>query len=117
MHHGEKTLFGIIPAGEADIVAKHLAQEGIDVVAITNHSTCKTGCSPSKEIWVHPDDVATIQRVLHSRHMRTLEGMGADLELINQVFDPGQATAICPACGTEFSTKESQCPECELAFS
>ena len=85
-------------------------------MTITNHSTCKTGCSPTKEIWAHPDDVIAIQQALHARHIRTLQDMGADLELINQVFDPGKSTAICPACGTEFSTKESQCPECELAF-
>ena len=112
----EKTLLGIISASEAEIITNVLSEAGIDVLAVTNHSSCTTGCTPSKEVWAHPTDVAAIHQILQQRHMRTMQEMGADLEQINQVFDPAKATAICPACGTEFSTKETQCPECELAF-
>jgi rRNA maturation endonuclease Nob1 len=38
------------------------------------------------------------------------------MERINQVFDPENPTAVCPACGTEFSTHLGECSDCGLAF-
>ena len=112
----QKTLLGIVPASDADILASQLSKSGVMITTIFNHSSCKGGCAPSKEIWAHPDDVGFIQKFMVERHQQSLKDMGVDLDQINQVFDPSKPTAVCPACGTTFSTSLTQCPECELAF-
>ena len=116
MNADNKTLLGVIPAMDADILTSQLAKVGIDILTIFNHSTCKTGCSPSKEIWARPEDVTSIQHFMEDRHLRALKDLGADLDQIHQVFDPSKPTAICPACGVTFGTDLMQCPECELVF-
>lgn len=116
MQADDKKLLGVIGARDAEILESKLAKHGIQIATIYNHSSCKTGCSPSKEIWAHPEDIATIQKIIHDDHLKTLEEMGADLNQLNQVFDPQNASAICPACGTEFSTRMTECPDCGLAF-
>jgi rRNA maturation endonuclease Nob1 len=47
---------------------------------------------------------------------KTYAGLDFDPEVVGQVFDPDKEQATCPACATEFSTKESECPECGLCF-
>ncbi len=116
METQDKKLLGTMPANEADILRSKLARVGVDIVTIFNHSSCKTGCSPSKEIWANPMDLQFIQEHLQELHIKSLVEMGADLNLVNQVFDTSKATALCPACGTEFSTSVTVCPECELVF-
>jgi hypothetical protein len=113
----QKTLLGILPAMDADVLASQLSKEGVAITTMFNHSSCNGGCAPSKEIWVHPADVVFIQQFMVDRHMRVLQEMGADLDQVNQVFDPSKPTAVCPACGTTFSTHQTQCPECDLVFS
>lgn len=112
----EKIMIGMIGARDAEILESRLAKHGIEVATIFNHTTCKTGCSPSKEIWAHSEDVGAIQQILHQEHIKMLEEMGANPDQINQVFDPTNPLAICPACGTEFATSMQQCPDCGLAF-
>jgi hypothetical protein len=116
MDSTDKTLLGVIPAMDADILTSQLSRAGVDVLTVFNHSTCKSGCSPSKEIWVHPEDLLFIQRFMSDRHMQALKDLGADLEQISQVFDPSKPTAICPACGTTFTTDLTNCPDCDLVF-
>jgi hypothetical protein len=116
MSADEKKMIGMIGARDAEILESRLAKHGIEVATIYNHSTCKTGCSPSKEIWAHAEDIPVIQQIIHDEHVKVLQDMGADMERINQVFDPENPTAVCPACGTEFSTHLGECSDCGLAF-
>jgi hypothetical protein len=116
METQNKQLLGVIPANEADILQSKLSRAGVEIVTIFNHSSCKTGCSPSKEIWAHPLDVKFIQEHIQELHFKSLVEMGADIGQINQVFDTSKETALCPACGFEFSTTLTVCPECELVF-
>lgn len=111
-----KTLLGQLAARDAEILQARLNKHGIDVVAIFSHSTCKTGCTPSKEIWAHPEDVAAIQTIMMNERLAALKDLGADLNLINEVFDPTKESAICPACGTNFETSRTDCPDCGLVL-
>lgn len=116
MDSDSKKMIGLLGVRDAELLESRLAKEGIQIATIFNHSTCKTGCSPSKEIWAHAEDVHEIQKILLDEHLKVLTEMGVSLEQINQVFDPANPSAVCPACGTEFSTTNLECPECGLAF-
>ena len=111
-----KTLLGQLAARDAEILQSRLSKHGIDVVAIFSHSTCKTGCTPSKEIWAHPEDVQAIQSIMMEERLAALKDLGADLSLLNEVFDPAKESATCPACGTGFHTSLTDCPECGLVI-
>ena len=112
----EKTMVGILPAREAELLRSKLARAGIDVACIYNHSTCTTGCSPSMELWAHPDDVGSIRQFVEDSRAQIMKELGADLSIINEVFDSSKPEATCPACGTLFKTTNVQCPECGLQF-
>ncbi|MEY4630097.1 MAG: hypothetical protein RIQ81_217 [Pseudomonadota bacterium] len=111
-----KVLLGILPARAAEILRGKLARSGIDIACMTNHSTCTTGCSPSMEVWAHPEDAHAIRDLIEKDRIKELESMGADLNLLDKVFDPTQPEATCPACGTQFATAKAECPECGLHF-
>ena len=112
----DKVLLGVVGVGDADMLESKLASQGIVIASIYNHSTCKSGCSPSKEIWAHVEDVPVIQKMIHDEHLAMLKNMGVDLEQVSKVYDPSMDEATCPACGTGFSTKFTECPECGLGF-
>lgn len=109
-------MLGVFPSREAEWLQSMLAKEGVEVASVYNQITCSSGCSPSKEIWVHPDDLAFIQKIILSQHLKVLEGLGANVSLINEVFDESRQEATCPACGFKFQTRYKQCPDCELSF-
>lgn len=116
MEPQDKVLLGVVGVRDAEVLEAKLASQGITIATMFNHSTCKSGCSPSKEIWAHAEDVPEIQRLIRDEHMAMLAEMGVDFEQVNKVYDPSLTEATCPACGTDFSTKLTECPECGLGF-
>jgi len=44
------------------------------------------------------------------------EGHDIDHSILNNVFDSNAQTAVCPCCGTSFSTSLKECPDCGLVF-
>ena len=113
----DKIMIGIIGASDADRLESRLGREGITIATIYNHSSCKTGCSPSKEVWAHRDDVAAIHKMIQDEHLAALADLGVTPEQINTVYDTSLAEATCPACQTVFSTERKECPDCGLIFS
>lgn len=112
----DKQILGIFPTREADWLQSMLAKEGVQVASVYNKKTCDSGCSSAKEVWVHPDDFAFIQKIILQERLKLLEGLGANISLINEVFDDSREYATCPACGFKFQTNRNQCPDCELSF-
>ena len=116
MNQDDKVLLGLMGAREAEALESRLAGQGLHIATIYNHSTCKSGCSPSKEIWARGEDVPLIQQLLHDDRLAMLKDLGVNPDQLNQVYDPDQEHAKCPACGFDFSTKHKECPECGLTF-
>ena len=114
----EKTLIGKAPIAAANSLKARLAKVDIEIALAHNSASCSTGsCGPGEvEIWAHKDDVAEIQTLLDGQWRAHMESLGHDPELATKVFDPEQEKATCPACATEFSTKQTECPECGLCF-
>jgi hypothetical protein len=116
MSDAAKIMVGTLGAREAEHLRSTMAREGIEVLTVHNKMTCSSGCSTTLEVWVHPEDLGDIQRLMSEARQRDLADLGANPELLEQVFDPEQATAVCPACGTRFDTSADECPDCGLGF-
>ena len=113
----EKQLVGLLPARDAELLKSRMEKHGIEIMAITNDASCKSGCTPSKEVWAHPADVQTIHTLILRERMEALADLGADVRLLSEVFDPLQPQATCPACGFKFETALGCCADCGLNFS
>jgi hypothetical protein len=116
MSSDAKIMVGTLGLRDAEHLRARMSREGIEILTVHNRATCTSGCSTTVEVWVHPADLSDIQRLMAEARQKELEGLGADPQLIDQVYDPDQATAVCPACGTEFETSSDACPDCGLGF-
>lgn len=115
----DKICIGVLSSNDANRLKSLLAQKEIEIALLFNHATCTSGCrgSGSVELWANKSDVEEIVKTFQGEKSRILDGFDFNPEIVNQVFDPSQETAICPACGTKFQTTLSECPDCGLGFS
>lgn len=104
----------ILPLVDAKSAQKQLSERGVEIRLDHNDATCKRGCSVTVEVWAKEADIPEVKKAFEQNFASMLEGHEVDWERLNQVFDPSLDNAICPACGHEFSTKESACPDCGL---
>jgi len=111
-----KVMLGTMPMREGEILRDRLAGVGVTVALAVNHASCTTGCAPSYEVWVHPEDMPEVRSFMLADRAAKLADLGVDPAALDAVFDPSQAEATCPACGTVFPTTSSECPECGLGF-
>lgn len=113
-----KIPFGIVELNEAKRLLEALAEKGVELEIRHNEQTCKKGCQSVVEVWVKIEDIPTLEQHIKEKNMKHLESEGVqiDTELLNSVYDPESKVAVCPACGTEFSTSDKECPDCGLVF-
>ena len=107
---------GTMKLDEAKSLQRVLAQEGVELVLDHNDHTCTRGCSVTVELLVAPEGLPIVQRVMKAQFEGLSEGNDVRWELLQEVFDPNQEVATCPACGTKFSTVSKTCPGCGLCF-
>lgn len=107
---------GTLPLEEAKSLQRVLATKGVEAMLDHNAQTCNRGCTVTVEVLVPEDTVPVVQDTLKEQYQRLTEGLQVDWNLLGQVFDPSQAEAVCPACGTKFSTSKTECPDCGLCF-
>ena len=112
----EKAMLGIMELNDAKRLKAKLAEMGVEIELGHNKETCTKGCKVTVEVWSDPKHLPKIQEVLNEERSKLMDDLDVDPELHNQVFDPNAETAICPACGTKFSTESAECPECGLVF-
>jgi len=112
----EKFHLATLPVAAAEALKSKLALAGIDIALIHNEQSCKSGCAVQVEVWSHPDDVAEIARIAEAERSAHYQEVGYDPSLANSVFDPSREEATCPACGTNFATTLTSCPDCGLSF-
>lgn len=116
MEDDEKVLIGSADFFEAKRLRSELEQIGIEIELMSHPEKCGTGCKPTLEMYAKASDLQAIQSFLDTERQKTLEGLDVPMNLDSIVFDPEKASATCPACTTEFSTKLAECPECGLSF-
>lgn len=101
---------------EAKSLKGLLQSQGVQIVLNHDDASCNRGCSVTVEVHAKEADIPKVQAVYQQAYMKLLDGHDVDPEIINSVYDPAEASATCPACGTSFETSLSQCPECELVL-
>ena len=116
MSDAEKVMMGIMELVDAKRLKEKLAETGVEIELGHNKETCTKGCKVTVEVWADPAHLPKIQEVLREERSKLLDDLDVDPDLANQVFDPNEESAVCPACGTKFSTKLKECPECRLVF-
>jgi hypothetical protein len=111
-----KVLLGKLGTAEGQHLKNSLSKHGFEIALVHNHESCKTGCSPQVEVWVHPEDANEILQTMTESQRAEWESNGYDVSLANQVYNPEAESATCPACGTAFSPTLNTCPDCGLCF-
>jgi hypothetical protein len=112
-----QVLLGVIEYTEAKRIRGLLEDQGIELKFVNNPETCGTGdCKPSVEVYAAEIDMPRVREFLTHERERAFEGLDVDPALANEIYDPEKESARCPACGTEFSTKLTECPDCGLVF-
>ncbi len=107
---------GTISLAEAKNLQAALSRKGVELVLDHNDSTCSRGCAVTVEMLAAETDLPVVVGVLKEEFAKNSAGLEVNWERLNQVYDPSQAEATCPACGARFSTQLRQCPDCELCF-
>lgn len=108
---------GILPLSQAERLISLAKQEGKTVEKFHNQQTCRSGCSITVELWAREEDLEIIKKIWAKDQQKNYLGLEFNPEQLQQVFDTSKESAICPACGFEFATSLSECPDCGLCFS
>ncbi len=112
----ESILIGEIELTEAKRIRTILQSRGVFVELRSQADSCSSkNCKPSVEVYAAPGDIDAIKTFFQEEQDKALEGLSFGAER-HSVFDPTQAEATCPACGTVFSTDKTECPDCGLCF-
>lgn len=112
----EKVILGTMGIHEAKNLQDELMKNNISLFLDHNDMTCTRGCAVTVELSCFEKDIQQVFDLINNKYMQSLEGLNINLEQMNQVFDPNQETATCPACGHKFSTNSNECPDCGLCF-
>lgn len=118
----EYVRIGEAPIREAKRLQAALEARGVVVRLASDPEQCNS-CSPKIMMSIHVSQVEVFQAFLREEraHMFGLDASQLPDESSTSlrsesVFDPDQENATCPACGTTFSTKLAECPDCGLGF-
>jgi hypothetical protein len=113
----EKIRLGVMRAADAERLKSKAELQGVEVLLLFNQQTCTSGgCGTSFEVWAAAADVPVLQKIFLEDQQRNMQGLVYDMNLSDNVFDADKESATCPACGTVFSTKSKECPDCGLHF-
>lgn len=95
-----------------------LKRAGIPSLAAAESGSCGSGScgGPNLLIQIRRSDLEAAQAVLVREHLRATGLQEHDLVPAEAVFDAAAESALCPACGCQFSTAQTACPDCGLCF-
>ena len=117
MSHPDLELLGIMGLADADRLGYMMKDKGVTIEKLFNKATCSSGsCGASVEVWYYKEDKQLVLRTLEEHRELQLSHLGVESDIESSVYDPSKETAICPACGHEFSTTNTECPDCGLNF-
>lgn len=108
---------GIMELQDATNHQLALKRKGVDVVFRTHRETCTSGCKITVELWGQEQDSSTLESYFSHEQKRQLASLGANEELLKEVYDTSAEKVICQACGHEFTPEHTECPDCGLVYS
>ena len=102
-------LVGTASVAEAVALRERIKDElGIDLLLERNPECKGGGCAVKIDLYVDREYEPALKAYFEKKQAEALNDPGA--------YDPTKETARCPACGTEFSTRLTECPDCGLGF-
>jgi hypothetical protein len=117
MEDSEYVLLGAADYSEAKRLKAALEERGVILNLVSNPESCGTGgCMPQLEMFARAIDVVRVQEFLAAERSLSMGDLQHAPGLADEVFDTEKEIAKCPACGTDFSTKLNECPDCGLCF-
>lgn len=117
MDKNDGILLGTLDLQEAKRIKSALSEKHVQLKIVAADEDCSSSkCSPKVQVYVRESDIETVKLFFEKERNRNFSGLDVKPELVNQVFDSEKESAVCPACGTSFSTKLSECPDCGLGF-
>ena len=103
-----RTLIGTASVEEAKRLRDQVHEAtGIPLI-LERNPDCKSGCAVKIDLYVEPDHETALKEYFAQQQAIHADDPDA--------FNTANETAKCPACGTEFSTKLTECPDCGLGF-
>lgn len=115
--NAEEVLIGTIEYNEAKRIKAALSEKGIELRLAGDSTACASkSCRISLQVFSQTKDLPLVREFLIAEQQKVFEGLDFDPNIINEVFDPEQEQARCPACGTSFKTSSTSCPDCGLVF-
>ncbi len=106
----------IMALNDAKDLKRDCEIRGVELVLNHNDASCTRGCTVTVEVHAQEKDLPVVQEVYNEKYRELLAGHDVNFEVMDSVYDPNQAEATCPACGTKFSTSLTECPECGLVL-
>jgi hypothetical protein len=107
---------GVMELQEAMNHKLAMKQRGVNLEFKTNGKTCTTGCKVTVELWGKEGDSPLIQEHFKADYLKHVRGHEPNFEALSAVFDPTADEVTCQACGTKFSPKNQECPDCGLMY-
>jgi len=94
-----------------------LKSEGLATIIAGDSASCGKGCcGPEVMLRVRKDDLREVMQVLSMEHAHSTGLFDHDTSYVDSVYNTESREAVCPACGSSFSTGSNTCPECGLCF-
>lgn len=112
----EKVKIGVLALQEAKNLVNQMAKQAVEVFLDHNEATCTRGCAVTVEVLAWEKDLPAIKAVLDRNFSQLAQGHEFDPEVAGSVYDTSKENAICPACGFEFATSNTECPDCGLVL-
>jgi hypothetical protein len=106
---------GEAPVAEARRLQALLERRGVALELAADPESCGS-CAPTVALYLKPADLGAFQALLSEEHALALGDLKPVAVSEDAVFDSEKAEATCPACGTVFSTRLTECPDCGLGF-
>jgi hypothetical protein len=112
----EPIRLAVMPLVDAKTFQDDLSKDGVEIILNHNEQTCTRGCAVTVEVLGYEKDLELISNKYKENYEQMTQGHDVNWEIANAVFDPNSAEATCPACGFNFSTDKSECPDCGLVI-
>ena len=98
-------------------IEKAFARENIGMMIVGDEGGCNKGCCPSTFFLQVRREDAQAASALIQEDFRQVTGLeDFDTSHSDAVFNEAEGQATCPACGFEFETSTTTCPDCGLCF-
>jgi hypothetical protein len=112
-----EVFLGNFELAEAKLIQLRLKDSEIFSDIRANEHTCNTkNCKVTVELWGLEKDLEQLQSFFKNDFLKNLGNTELNYEALNSVFDPSQESVTCQACGFQFSSKLTECPDCGLCY-